>query len=55
MSGYRPASAGADVTMGGHVSSYESTAEPIKLGYLFDFKLPEGYPQEGRDDLVFPF
>ena len=41
--------------MGGHVSSYESTAEPIKLGYLFDFKLPEGYPQEGRDDLVFPF
>ena len=24
--------------------SYESTAEPIKLGYLFDFKLPDGYP-----------
>ena len=22
------------------MSSYESTAEPIKLGYLFDFKLP---------------
>ena len=37
------------------MSSYESTAEPIRLGYLFDFKLPEGYPQEGRDDLVFPF
>src|SRR6516165_12437446 len=55
MSGYRPASAGADVTMGGHVSSYESTAEPIRLGYLMDFKLPEGYPQEGRDDLVNPF
>jgi len=35
--------------------SYESTAEPIKLGYLFDFKLPEGYPQEARDDLVNPF
>jgi branched-chain amino acid transport system substrate-binding protein len=35
--------------------SYESTAEPIKLGYLFDFKLPESYPQEGRDDLRFPF
>jgi ABC-type branched-subunit amino acid transport system substrate-binding protein len=35
--------------------SYESTAEPIKLGYLFDFKLPDAYPQEGRDDLVLPF
>jgi ABC-type branched-subunit amino acid transport system substrate-binding protein len=35
--------------------SYESTAEPIKLGYLFDFKLPDGYPQEMRDDLVQPF
>ncbi|MGP0030015.1 MAG: ABC transporter substrate-binding protein [Acidimicrobiales bacterium] len=35
--------------------SYESTAEPIKIGYLFDFKLPDGYPQESRDDLVLPF
>ena len=35
--------------------SYESTAEPIKLGYLMDFRLPDAYPQEGRDDLVFPF
>ena len=35
--------------------SYESTAEPIKLGYLFDFVLPEGYPQEMRDDLTRPF
>ena len=35
---------------GGDVS-YESSAEPIKLGYLFDFKLPDGYPQEMRDDL----
>ena len=35
--------------------SYESTAEPIKLGYLFDFKLPDGYPQEMRDDLTRPF
>ena len=35
--------------------SYESTAEPIRLGYLMDFKLPEGYPQEARDDLVNPF
>ena len=35
--------------------SYESTAEPIKLGYLFDFKLPDGYPEEMRNDLVRPF
>jgi branched-chain amino acid transport system substrate-binding protein len=35
--------------------SYESSAEPIKLGYLFDFKLPEGFPQEARDDLMQPF
>lgn len=34
---------------------YESTAEPIKLGYLFDLKLPEAYPQEMRDDLTLPF
>ena len=31
--------------------SYESSVEPIKLGYLFDFKLPDGFPQEQRDDL----
>ena len=35
--------------------SYESAAEPIRLGYLFDFRLPEGYPAEMRDDLVAPF
>ncbi|HEY7134786.1 MAG TPA: ABC transporter substrate-binding protein [Acidimicrobiia bacterium] len=35
--------------------SYESAAEPIKLGYLFDFKLPDGYPQEMREDLTRPF
>jgi branched-chain amino acid transport system substrate-binding protein len=35
--------------------SYESTAEPIKIGYLFDFRLPEGYPQEMRYDLTQPF
>ena len=35
-------------------ASYESTAEPIKLGYLFDFKLPDGYPEESRQDLVLP-
>ena len=31
--------------------SYASSAEPIRLGYLFDFRLPDGYPQEKRDDL----
>ncbi len=35
--------------------SYESHAEPIKLGYLFDFKLPDGYPDEMRKDLTRPF
>jgi len=35
--------------------AYESSAEPIKLGYLFDFRLPEGYPQEMRDDLTRSF
>jgi hypothetical protein len=36
-----------DVYLGDHprdtevAMSYESTAEPIKLGYLFDFRLPE--------------
>jgi ABC-type branched-subunit amino acid transport system substrate-binding protein len=35
--------------------SYESTAEPIKLGYLFDFVLPDAYPAEARLDLTRPF
>jgi ABC-type branched-subunit amino acid transport system substrate-binding protein len=35
--------------------SYESTAEPIKLGYLFDFRLPAYFPQELRDDLTRTF
>ena len=35
--------------------SYESTAEPIKLGYLCDFRFPDGFPQEQRDDLLQPF
>jgi branched-chain amino acid transport system substrate-binding protein len=35
--------------------SYESSAEPIRLGYLFDFRLPDGFPQEQRDDLRLPF
>ena len=26
--------------------SYESTAEPIKVGYLMDFKLPPGFPED---------
>ena len=35
--------------------SYESTAEPIKFGYLMDFKLPDLYPQEMKEDLSNPF
>jgi len=35
--------------------SYESTAEPIKLGYLFDFRLPAYYPREMRADLTQTF
>lgn len=35
--------------------SYESTARPIKIGYLMDFLLPESYPQEMRDDFSLPF
>lgn len=33
--------------------SYESTAEPIKIGYLMDVLLFDDYPQERRDDLRF--
>lgn len=35
--------------------SYESHAEPIRLGYLFDFKLPPGFPAEMREDLTGTF
>ncbi|MEX2293867.1 MAG: ABC transporter substrate-binding protein [Acidimicrobiales bacterium] len=35
--------------------AYESTAEPIKLGYLFDFVLPDGFPAEMRADLTQSF
>jgi len=35
--------------------AYESSAEPIKLGYLCDFRFPEGFPREQRDDLFQPF
>ncbi len=34
---------------------YESDAEPIKMGYLMDFRLPEGFPAERRADLTDPF
>src|SRR5262245_16950798 len=37
------------------MSSYLSAAEPIKIGYLVDFKLPPGYPEERRDDVTRPF
>jgi len=35
--------------------AYESSAEPIKLGYLMDFRMPEGTAPEQHDDLVKPF
>ncbi|WP_109530323.1 MULTISPECIES: ABC transporter substrate-binding protein [Nocardia] len=35
--------------------SYESAAQPIKIGYLMDFRLPESYPQEMLDDFTLPF
>ncbi|MFC8526032.1 ABC transporter substrate-binding protein [Nocardia sp. NPDC057227] len=35
--------------------SYESTAHPIKIGYLMDFRLPDSYPKDMLDDLSFPF
>jgi hypothetical protein len=35
--------------------SYESRAEPIKVGYLMDFKLPDAYPKTMREDLTNPF
>ena len=44
----------AECAGGAHVS-YESTAEPIKLGYLFDFRLPAFYPKEMRADLTQAF
>lgn len=35
--------------------AYESHVEPIKLGYLFDFKLPPGFPRDQLDDLTDSF
>src|SRR5215472_11609994 len=35
--------------------SYESTAQPIRIGYLMDFTLPPNFPQVLRDGLTRPF
>lgn len=35
--------------------SYESGAEPIKVGYLMDFLLSDDFPQDRREDLTNPF
>jgi ABC-type branched-subunit amino acid transport system substrate-binding protein len=35
--------------------AYESDAEPIKMGYLMDFRLPDGFPEAARADLTDPF
>jgi len=35
--------------------SYTGEAQPIRLGYLFDFVLPDIYPEEMRRDLTLPF
>ncbi|MDZ7886709.1 MAG: ABC transporter substrate-binding protein [Mycobacterium sp.] len=35
--------------------SYESSAEPIKVGYLMDFLLSDDFPQNRREDLTNPF
>src|ERR1700727_3833737 len=32
--------------------SYESRAEPIKIGYLMDFTLPPGFPEEMKADFT---
>ena len=32
--------------------AYESDAQPIKLGYLMDFVLPDEYPEDRRLDLT---
>ena len=35
--------------------TYESDAEPIKMGYLMDFNLPDGFPEQFRADLTETF
>jgi ABC-type branched-subunit amino acid transport system substrate-binding protein len=32
--------------------SYESEAQPIKMGYIMDFRLPDSYPKERRLDVT---
>lgn len=39
------------VSLGGQ-TSYESTAEPIKVGYLMDMRLPPGFPEEMLADFT---
>src|SRR6185312_3612066 len=35
--------------------SYESSAQPIKIGYLMDLRLPEFFPKTYFEDLTQPF
>lgn len=35
--------------------AYESTAEPIKIGFLMDVVTPESFPQERREEVLRPF
>ncbi|OBF10398.1 hypothetical protein [Mycobacterium sp. 852002-10029_SCH5224772] len=35
--------------------SYESNAEPIEIGYLMDFRLPDAFPATYFEDLTRPF
>src|SRR5215471_12129953 len=51
----RDASARNNSQVRGSTVAYESTAEPIKLGYLFDFVLPDAYPKMAREDLTQTF
>src|SRR3954470_3042943 len=37
------------------MSGFESHAEPIKLGVLMDWQVPEDHPQERLDDFSLPF
>ena len=38
------------MTARGSAVSYESQAEPIKFGCVYDFKLPDSYPQDRYED-----
>jgi len=37
------------------MSGFESDAEPIKLGVLMDWQVPDDHPQERLDDFFLPF